>query len=301
MVDENKFFLTYLAFRDNKKMLGHSAVGISTKNDDGTYRLIFRVGLFPTDQVQMEDFILYKTGRDFYCKHFPLTPEQMTNVLHKLNSDRQSMTPGKKNPENKKETSIEKQSVPGGISYHTYVSNCKDYAVSLLKAAQVNYTSIKNVIISVPRFSGKLDKVCLEKKENSDVTIHAHGTKGYYVEKLKQYLVSNENSSNNIAQTKSAAATKLRQILKGEANIKLTKDEYKAVRCGKLGSITRDAIRHSFLKVEEIKPIAVENKTSFYRYWLDQVRPTGELKKDNSDTKIDKSKGFFSNLSSWLK
>ncbi|PJD93223.1 MAG: hypothetical protein CK424_03280 [Legionella sp.] len=279
--DKSPFFLTYLAFRDNQKMLGHSAVGISTKNQDGTYRLIFRVGLFPTDQVQMEDFILDKTGRDFYCKHFPLDQEQLTHVLHKINSDRQLITPGKKNPENKKETSPEKQSMPGGIAYHTYLSNCKDYAMSLLKAAKVNYTSIKNAIISIPRFSGKLEKVCLEKNDNGHITIHSQGTKGYSIEKIKQYVASNKNSSPTFT-----AATKLQNILEGNTAIKLTKEEYKTVRSGKLGAITRDAIRHSLLKAQDIKPIAEVNKTSLYRSVMDKIKVMRGLSSSRSNTNV---------------
>ncbi len=65
---EDYFFLTYLVFKDSSKMLGHSAIGVSKMNSDGSQNLIFRVGLFPANQVMIEDFILDKTGREFYCK-----------------------------------------------------------------------------------------------------------------------------------------------------------------------------------------------------------------------------------------
>ncbi len=96
--ENDEFFLTYLVFKDDQKMLGHSAVGISKKNPDGTFRLIFRVGLFPTHQVQMEDFILDKTGREFYCKQFPITLEEQALILKKINDDRHIMTDSRLSP-----------------------------------------------------------------------------------------------------------------------------------------------------------------------------------------------------------
>ena len=90
---EPRFQLTYLTFTDKEKWLGHSCVGVTNIEEDGSRKLLFRVGLFPTNQVEIEDFIKNKPGRNFKERSFDINQEQLTNLLQAINTDRRTQTP----------------------------------------------------------------------------------------------------------------------------------------------------------------------------------------------------------------
>lgn len=143
---ESKFQLTYLTFTDKQKKLGHSSVGITEIKKDGSRELIFRVGLFSTNQIEIEDFIINKPGRNFEERSFDINLEQLTKVLKKINEDRNLDTPAKSNkPRNyeiKTEIKSGQSSIPKGPEYSWYNYNCKDYALSLVRAAGIEDNSL---------------------------------------------------------------------------------------------------------------------------------------------------------------
>lgn len=188
-----KYQLTYLTFTDKERWLGHACVGISKICDDGTRELIFRVGLFPTNQVQMEDFIKNKPGRNFKEKSFDIDEEQLLQVLKKINSDRQkesessSLSPQK--PESKNQLYSGEKSTPGGPDYHWRNHNCKDYALSLVKAAGIDEKQLKNTGISIPYLSGNLRKVILVPKENGVIILKNHDESASYISNLLSNII----------------------------------------------------------------------------------------------------------------
>lgn len=308
---KDEFFLTYLVFKDNEKMLGHSAVGISKKTQDGTFELIFRVGLFPTHQVQMEDFILDKTGREFYCKQFPITLEEQAIILQKINQDRRLMTDTPKNPENKN-AQPSKLSIPGGKIYHRYFNNCKDYAISLIEYARKDYRSLSNTGISIPRWSGKLDRVCIEKRNDGICILHPQGTKGFYIEKLRQYISDREKKPSYLSNmaahlktydrpTKIEAARKLLTLLQdSNAEIQFSKQELGALHNARLGKITRELKQMSFGELEALSPRKEgASKRSFYSAVIKKVglfkkeQPEKDIESQNVDStaKFKKNRG----------
>ena len=267
MIDKKagNFFLTYLVFKDSKKMLGHSAIGISQMNPDGSQKLLFRVGLFPTNQVMIEDFIVDKAGREFYCQQFPINQEQLTRVLVKINHDRVLMTssPLTRRPE-KKDPVSEKQSIPRGKIYHKLGYNCKDYALSVLKEANITHT-LSSRGISIPVLSGRLNRVCLERGKDDIATLYPKESKGFSQVKLAQYIHEREHIDKKFLsffksafgyskEKKLSAAKKLELLLSGDGNdVIFSKEEYAALRSGRLGSIFQEAKKCGHVPEDLIK------------------------------------------------
>ena len=299
--EKDKFFLTYLIFKDSQKMLGHSAIGISQISPDGSQKLLFRVGLFPANQVMIEDFIIDKTGREFYCKQFPINEEQLTQVLTKINHDRKLMTPAPlaRKPE-KKDPIPERQSIPRGEAYHKLTNNCKDYALSVLKAANITHT-LDNQLISLPVLSGHLDRVCIEQGKDGIASIHPKGSKAFSVVKLAQYIKDRQGSGKEhlsvfgsffgySKETKISTAKKLQSLLSGDPQeVSFSKEEYGALRSGKLGNIFQEAKKcgHVPRDLIKIENITASNITLSYKMNLNEIKK--ELT-NTSDT-----------LTTWLK
>lgn len=165
-----KFQLTYMTFTDKDKQLGHACIGVSQIMPDGTRELVFRVGLFPSNQVELEDFIKPKPGRVFREKSFDITAEQLLRVLHAINSDRMlEETDGskEKTAENRSKHD-EQESIPSGPGYDKLNYNCKDYALSVMRRAGIRQHGLENIGISLPILSGNLKKVIITPKVDAD-------------------------------------------------------------------------------------------------------------------------------------
>lgn len=186
-----KFQLTYLTFTDKQKMLGHACVGITEVKDNGDRELIFRVGLFPTNQVELEDFIKPKPGRHFREESFDITEEQLSHVLHKINCDRRLEVDANNRRPRKAETKTEVrkglQSTPLGPEYSKMSFNCKDYALSVVKSAGIDTTHLQNFGVSVPLLSGSETKEVILVPES---TQHTEALVLESREEKKQFLTS---------------------------------------------------------------------------------------------------------------
>ena len=190
---KSKFQLTYLTFTDKQKKLGHSCIGITEIKEDGTRNLTFRVGLFPTNQVEIEDFIKNKPGRNFEERSFDITQEQLTKVLQKINQDRMLDTPDNtkrsRQPETQTSISTGQQSTPRGPVYSLFNCNCKDYALSLVRAAGINDSPLRNLGISIPFFSGKLNRVILAPdKQHGVIKLEKPEESRRYIEQLINFF-----------------------------------------------------------------------------------------------------------------
>ncbi len=193
------YFISYI-FNDDGKRKKHKIAGVSSYNmPAGLYhasialtehtppeppRIISKVGLFASGQVEMEDFIQPKEGRTFYHKTYPITQDEMQTIVQKINQDRQigiTKVPGiymapKVEAEANSERSAdylkyvarkrsliddhgerveydfieEIPSIPGGPAYSFYRLNCKTYAMSLLASIGIHDRDLKDWIVDDP-------------------------------------------------------------------------------------------------------------------------------------------------------
>lgn len=195
------FRLTYLMFTDKEKFLGHSCIGISEVQPDGSTKLLFRVGLFPTNQVEIEDFIKNKPGRYFQERSWHITEEQIALVLHKINADRRDFEhknhQRKRQPESKITLSNGERSIPGGPKYNLFLFNCKDYALSLVGAAGIETNELKNIGLNIPLFSGSLKDIKLIEEYNGVLNIIPIHKSKSFIEAMLDFIYEIINNLKN--------------------------------------------------------------------------------------------------------
>jgi hypothetical protein len=156
------FYLSYIVFKEAGQRLGHASLAITeydAKDLSSIPRMIFRVGLSRPSQVQLEDFITAKKGREFFHKTYPITEEELSKILITLNKDRNIPTKqdAKLRVESKKRVESEKpSSIPKGPEHNWITFNCKTYALSVMERAGIRDSSIENFGVDIPIASGQM-------------------------------------------------------------------------------------------------------------------------------------------------
>ncbi len=85
------YFLSYVVNKNlkDKYFLGHASLVLTEHTPPAKPRIICKVGLFESNQVELEDKMYRpEKGYTFQHKTYPITQEEMTKFLHKINSDR---------------------------------------------------------------------------------------------------------------------------------------------------------------------------------------------------------------------
>ena len=158
------YFLSYVVNKNvkDKYFLGHASLVLTEHTPPAKPRIICKVGLFESNQVELEDKMYRpEKGYTFQHKTYPITQEEMTKFLYKVNSDRRMgiyTDPKRKRSSEMtiKRSSGELESTPGGPEFDYWRLNCKTYALSVLREVGIVDSSLSNWLIDIPNRSGAL-------------------------------------------------------------------------------------------------------------------------------------------------
>ena len=164
------YYISYGIFKDPRKKTGHSFIVISEYNENNSLppQIICRIGF--QKRVVLEDMIISKPDRDFFHKTYLITKEQLEALLIQINFDRKQPLNKIFIAENNKRFQNSQdlhESLPGGPEYSYLTSNCKHYALELLKKIGIIDKSLESTLIQVPVFSGKLNPLVFSTQEDT--------------------------------------------------------------------------------------------------------------------------------------
>lgn len=163
------FYVSYVVFKDPKRIFGHACIAITETDGQSPPKMIFRAGLYRGSQVQIEDFVVPKSGRVFFHKTWPVSGREMASLLSSLNADRRDLSESTHNLE-KLRRELGSASCPGGPNYNYLTNNCKDWALQKLEETGISDEEIRNVGIAIPALSGKLHPMKFRIGENNIAT-----------------------------------------------------------------------------------------------------------------------------------
>lgn len=162
---------SFFALKKGSSPLGHCSIAITEIKAGESPKILFRIGLFGSGQVLLEDFSIKKENRSFFHKTYPISQEELTSLLVRVNNDRREIMNIKKDKV-KHDVGKEGASTPGGPEFNWFSNNCKSYAQSLLREVGIDDPSIANIltdVVHVPLFSGDLVPLEFQNIEGSNV------------------------------------------------------------------------------------------------------------------------------------
>jgi len=226
------YFLSYVLNEkpDEKYFFGHASVVLTEYTPPEKPRIICKVGLFESNQVELEDKMYQpEKGYVFSHKTYPITTEEMSKFLQKINADRRIGILSDPNRKRAAEMTLqyaggELKSTPGGPEFDYLRCNCKTYALSLLGATGIVDSSLSNWLIDMPKKSGALNPLTFEKTKE-----------GWFWSSA--LVISKRLSSQKLSHTTQAEMDELNHVIRTNEYIHLFHDLSEMIGASSLNAV----------------------------------------------------------------